>query len=76
MEEVLNLLMEAYNKFLELPIQHESDSIEFTDGIHKCQHILAIRVAREHRPDLFYNKMKGEPDANRLRDILRRARTI
>ena len=55
-EEVLSKLVEAYNRFLQLPVQHDDDLRDFTDGIHRCQHVLAIRIAREARPDLFYNK--------------------
>jgi hypothetical protein len=35
--KILELLAEAWNKFLELPTEHESDIREFQYGIHVLQ---------------------------------------
>jgi hypothetical protein len=35
--KILKLLAEAWNKFLELPTEHESDIREFQYGIHVLQ---------------------------------------
>ena len=52
-EEVLKLLAEAWNKFLELDTQHPMEQTDFCNGIHQCQQLIALRFAREYRPDIF-----------------------
>lgn len=54
-QEVLDLLIEAWNKYLDLPVQHNDDNNEFEKGIHQCQQIIALRVARKAEPEIFYN---------------------
>lgn len=48
--EIMDLLVKAWNKYIELPIQHKSECNEFVEGVHICQNLLAIRIARRHYP--------------------------
>lgn len=41
--EVVNLLVEAWNKFFELPVMHTSDRDEFMRAIHAAQNIVLSR---------------------------------
>lgn len=52
-EKVLSLLVEAWNEFIKLESQHPNECSDFCDGIHQCQNVLGMRVARKYRPDLF-----------------------
>ena len=52
-EKILEHLVQAYNFFTELDKQHPDELNDFADGIHKCQYVVGMRYAREHRPDLF-----------------------
>lgn len=51
--QVMNNLIDAYNVFLQLDHQHPNELSDFVEGIHKCQYVLAMRVAREAEPDIF-----------------------
>ena len=44
-------LISAWNNYLKLERQHSSDIDEFGNGIHACQHQLAIRIARREFPE-------------------------
>jgi hypothetical protein len=44
--KILELLAEAWNKFLELPTEHESDIREFQYGIHVLQRQVMARPTR------------------------------
>lgn len=48
--EVMNSLIIAFNKFCNLERQHPDEIRDFTDGIHKCQDLLAVRIARREYP--------------------------
>jgi hypothetical protein len=48
---VMDALVNAVNAFGALPRSHPSDLDEFCDGIHRCQAILALRIARRHYPE-------------------------
>ena len=52
-EKILEHLAEAFNLFSKLIKQHPDELNDFADGIHKCQYVIGMRYAREHRPDLF-----------------------
>ena len=52
-ESVLNNLTEAFNEFIKLESQHPDEQRDFTDGIHKCQYIIGMRIARNYRPDIY-----------------------
>ena len=52
-EKVMKHLVNAINEFNKLESQHPNEKYDFIDGIHKCQYVLAMRYAREYKPDLF-----------------------
>jgi hypothetical protein len=52
-EQILGLLRDAWNLYVTLPKQHIEDIDLFGSGINQCQMIMAMRVARAARPDLF-----------------------
>lgn len=43
-ETVLQLLGEAWNKFIKLPVEHHADKAEMTLAIHAAQNIILSRV--------------------------------
>lgn len=49
--EVMNALVTAWNTFLGLERQHPSELSDFANGIHQCQNLLAVRIARREYPD-------------------------
>lgn len=56
-KELIKKLADIYNEFTKLYSQHPNELSDFADGIHKCQYVLAMRMAREHYPDLFPYKL-------------------
>lgn len=52
-EEILKHLIQAYNLFSKLDSQHPNEKEDFCKGIHQCQYVLGMRIARKYRPDLF-----------------------
>ena len=48
---VMDALVVAWNSFHRLESQHPDELAEFTQGIHRLQGILAIRIARRKNPD-------------------------
>ena len=57
-KELVKKLADIYNEFTELSSQHPNELSDFADGIHKCQYVLAMRMARYHYPDLYLMKVK------------------
>ena len=55
-KELVEKLADIYNEFTDLHFQHPNELSDFADGIHRCQYVLAMRMARHHYPDLFPNK--------------------
>lgn len=49
--EVMDALVTAWNKFCGLERQHPDETRDFADGIHRCQDLLAVRVARRAYPN-------------------------
>ena len=49
--EVMDALNLAWNKFIMLKTQHPSDLPEFKNSIHRCQDLLAVRIARREYPN-------------------------
>jgi hypothetical protein len=47
---VMDALCDAANAFGDLPHQHPSEDADFVNAIHRCQDLLAIRVARRQFP--------------------------
>lgn len=52
-ERVLKMLAEAWHEFLKLDTQYLNEKDYFADGINQCQSMIAMRIARNSRPDLF-----------------------
>lgn len=49
--EVMDALVAAVEAFGRLDRQHPQELSEFVSGIHTCQHLLAVRLARYHHPE-------------------------
>jgi hypothetical protein len=47
---VMDSLVRAVEAFAALDRQHPQEVSEFVDGIHTCQNLLAVRIARRHYP--------------------------
>lgn len=47
---VMDALCDAFIGFARLTRQHPDDLRDFTDGIHRCQDLLALRVVRRLYP--------------------------
>lgn len=56
--KVMDSLVGAWNEFQKLAEQHPSDMAEFCDGIHRCQHILVMRLARRDYPKAYKLRIK------------------
>lgn len=52
-KEVLESLKTTWNLFLGLEKQHPNERSDFANGIHQCQNVIAMRLAREHYPEIF-----------------------
>jgi len=48
--KIMDLLIEAWDRYIKLPEQHPTEIDEFGQGIHICQNLLAIRIARRCYP--------------------------
>ncbi len=58
--KILNSLVDAFNDFVKLEYQYPDELRDFTDGIHKCQYIIGMRIARKHEPEIFPIKVKNK----------------
>lgn len=47
---VADALLKAVCAYEDLPRQHPDEHRDFIDAIHRCQDLLAIRIARRHYP--------------------------
>lgn len=54
-KEILQFLVQAWNKFVELENEHPQDTNEFCTAIHDAQKIIALRVARRVDPETWYS---------------------
>lgn len=52
-EQIMNKLVEIVHLFSELPVQHQSDDLDFTTSIHNLQKIIGMRILRRELPDTF-----------------------
>jgi len=52
-KEIMNLILQAHNKFIKIEQTHPSDMPEWVDGIHKCQSIIINRIVRRDYPETF-----------------------
>ncbi len=50
---ILDLLSQAYNEFIQLPVQHEAEQQIFCNAIHQAQLVVMARDARRINPELF-----------------------
>ena len=55
-QEIMDHLVEAWNAFIRLPMQHASDESEFCVSIHKLEYLLGIRIVRRERPEYWVNE--------------------
>lgn len=51
---VADALCEAWNEYAALPVTHPTDQAEFLSAIHRCQDLLAVRIARRLFPEGWY----------------------
>ena len=49
-------LGDLFVRFSKLEKQHPNELSDFQDGIHKCQYILGMRIARYYEPELLPKK--------------------
>lgn len=61
--KVMDALINAWDAFMKLDRQHPSEVNDFADGIHRCQDLLAVRIARREYPEGWPIK-KGCPAKN------------
>lgn len=46
----MDSLLDAFNHFLNLEIQHPNDTAEFIEYLHNIQRLIAVRIARRAYP--------------------------
>lgn len=51
--KVMDYISEAWVLFCKLPTQHPDDQTDFRNAIHRLQELIAVRIARHYRPDVF-----------------------
>ncbi len=49
-QKVMDSLVDAYNGFLKLPVQHSTEQAELANAIHILQGILSFRILRRDYP--------------------------
>lgn len=49
--KVMDALVLAIGEFRKLKMQHPNENLDFINGIHQCQYVLAIRNVRRDYPD-------------------------
>lgn len=49
-QKVMDALVTAFNEFASIDRQHPDEMRDFTDGIHRLQDMLAVRIARREYP--------------------------
>jgi len=52
-KRILIHLTNAWNEFIKLDTQHPSELTDFADGLHKCQYLIGMRIARRIEPKTF-----------------------
>ena len=60
--EVMDSLVQAWNAYVALPIQHTDDIDEFRSSLHRLQHLLMIREIRRIYPDSYLVKENYNED--------------
>lgn len=51
--EIMDLIVEAHNKFMMLEQTHPSDVPDWVNAIHTLQGIIGQRILRRDYPDIF-----------------------
>ena len=67
-KELVLMLNDVYERFMELPEQHHSDKDEFVNALHVLQHLVMIRSVRRRHPDLFPLNLSAEAELRSLDD--------
>lgn len=52
-KRVMELLIQAYQGFIDIPRQHPDEMRDFVDGIHRIQDVMSVRVVRRHYPEYW-----------------------
>ena len=52
-KRILIHLTTAWNEFIKLDTQHPDELRDFADGLHKCQYLIGMRIARRIVPKTF-----------------------
>lgn len=60
--KIMASLVAASDLYLRIPVQHDSEQRDFIDSIHRCQDLLAIRVARRCFPRGWPEKKRKKSD--------------
>ena len=47
------MLVDLWNEYIKLEVQHPNEKESFINCINQCQSMIAMRIARNSRPDLF-----------------------
>lgn len=53
-DDVMKSLVNAWNRYLTLPLQHSDDITSFRESIHTCQQLLMIRQVRRQYPNVYF----------------------
>ena len=54
-KEIMDLLVQAHNKFVKLNPTHPSDVSDWVNSIHGLQNVLGGRVLRRDYPETFHS---------------------
>lgn len=55
-KEIIKMSAELFDKFQDLEQTHPSDINDIAEAVHDIQKVIAVRMARRAKPDLFINK--------------------
>jgi len=58
-KEIMDLLIDAHNKFMKIRPVHSSHIDEWINGIHKCQNVIIGRIVIREYPHIF-NHLREE----------------
>ena len=58
-KEVMDLLVEAHNKYVQMESTHPSDITDWVNSFHILQDILTRRILRRDYPDVFITIQKN-----------------
>lgn len=52
-DEIMQLLVQAHNKFILLPPSHPNEQQEWATALHRLQDLIGHRVLKRNYPDYF-----------------------